>query len=366
MSTSLDETLRTAVRDLASDAAPAPDLASRALGRGRRLRRRRRIGTTVAALVAVVAVTLPFVLLRPRPAPPPTTPTTPRLSATPSPALRAAPGPDWAERPLVLPGDWVVTRAQTADGSGSGFLLDRGRGRYFATDRYDGIFPAPTGSLVAVRDDGRPREIGLFDLATGKTRWYEVGRALTAPRWSPDGRRLLFTTRQVDHFGFVVLDLDGTRKTHPVGELGWPCADRCEFTWTRSGREVALALSKQKSEAWPRDLPKGVQLLSADDGRPTRLIDMPGTPVGPNAWSPDGTLVVVQGQQEPLLVETTTGRVVNPLPTADVAWVTADRLLYRRPLGARDFVLADTTGRELVRQPLPRQLVSFELTIVPR
>ncbi|NES29737.1 hypothetical protein GCE86_25470 [Micromonospora terminaliae] len=362
MTTSLDETLRAAVRDLADGAGPAPDLAARALGRGRRLRRRRRVTAAAAALVAVAAVTLPFVLLRPRPAPPPTTPPT---TATPSPSMRPTPGADWAGKPLVLPGDWVVTRAQAAGGSGGGVLLDRKRGRYFSTDRYDGIFPAPTGSLVAVRDDDRPREIGLFDLASGKTRWYEVGRALSTPRWSPDGRRLLFTSHQVDHFGFIVLHPDGTRQVHPVGLLGWPCADSCEFTWTRDGREVALTLSKRRSESWPRDLAKGVQLLSAEDGRPTRLVTMPGGPVGPDAWSPDGRYVVVQGQQEPLLVETATGRVVNPLPTADVVWVTDDRLLYRRPNGSRDFVLADPSGRELVRQPLPKQLVGLELSVAP-
>lgn len=363
MSTSLDETLRAAVRDLADGAGPAPDLAARALGRGRRLRRRRRVTAAGAAVVAVVAVTLPFVLFRPRPAPPPATPP---VTAVPSPAMRPTPGPDWAGKPLVLPGDWVVTRAQGTGGSGSGVLLDRKRGRYFGTDRYDGIFPAPAGSLVAVRDDDRPREIGLFDLASGKTRWYEVGRALSVPRWSPDGRRLLFTSHQVDHFGFIVLHLDGTRQVHPVGLLGWPCADSCEFTWTRDGREVALTLGKRKSESWPRDLPKGVQLLSADDGRPSRLLTMPGGPVGPDAWSPDGRLVVVQGQEQPLLVETATGRVVNPLPAADVVWVTDDRLLYRRPHGSRDFVLADTSGRELVRQPLPKQLVDLEVSVAPR
>ncbi|WNM41970.1 hypothetical protein RMN56_11805 [Micromonospora halotolerans] len=363
MSTSLDETLRAAVRELADGAGPAPDLAARALGRGRRLRRRRRVAAAGAALVAVVAVTLPFVLFRPRPAPPPATPP---VTVTPSPAMRPTPGADWAGKPLVLPGDWVVTRAQVAGGSGSGMLLDRGRGRYFATDRYDGIFPAPTGSLVAVRDDDRPREIGLFDLASGKTRWYEVGRALSVPRWSPDGQRLLFTTHQLDHFGFIVLHLDGTRRAHPVGPLGWPCADTCEFTWMRDGREVALTLSKRRSESWPRDLAKGVQLLSVDDGRPTRLVTMPGGPAGPDAWSPDGKFVVVQGLTEPLLVETATGRVVNPLPAADVVWVTGDRLLYRRPYGSRDFVLADPSGRELVRQPLPKQLVDLEVSVAPR
>lgn len=362
MSTSLDETLRTAVRDLADHAVPAPDLALRALGRGRRLRRRRRIATAAATVVAVVAVTLPFVLLRPRPAPPPTTP-----PATPTPSLRPEAGAAWADEPLVLPGDWVVTRAQVTGGSGSGFLLDRGRGRYFATDRYDGIFPAPTGSLVAVRNDDRPREIGLFDLASGKTRWYEVGRALSAPRWSPDGRRLLFTTHQLDHFGFVVLGTDGTKRSHPVDTRAFPCSDYCFFVWSRDGRDAVLQQtdpSRPRSEA-VRHPRRGVQFFSADTGRPTRFEPLPGDPAGPWSWSPDGKLAVVQGQREPLLVETATGRVVNPLPSADVVWVSDDRLLYRRPHGTGDFVLADTTGRELVRQPLPRQLVGLEVTIAP-
>jgi hypothetical protein len=76
--------------------------------------------------------------------------------------------------------------------------------------------------------------------------------------------------------------------------------------------------------------------------------------------------VVVQGQQDPLLVETDSGRVVRTLPAADVVWVSADRLLYRRPYGTRDVVLADPGGRELVRQPLPKELVEREITVAPR
>ncbi|OKI57900.1 TolB family protein [Micromonospora sp. CB01531] len=366
MSRALDATLRAAVHDLADGVRPAPDLAAGALGRGRRLRRRRRVTAAGAALLAVVAVTLPFVLLRPGPAAPPATPT-PTPTATPSPTMLAAPGANWTAKPLVLPGDWVVTRAQAAGGSGNGFLLDRKRGRYLTTDRYDGIYPAPTGSLVAVTDEARPRDVGLIDLSSGKTRWYEVGRALAGLQWSPDGRRLLFTTRQLDHFGFIVLKTDGTKRTFLVDQGRWFCTDICNFTWSRDGREVLLPQTggTGHNEA-VRDPRAGVRFFSPDDGRQLRLVPIPGDPAGPWAWSPDGKFVVVQGQQEPLLVETGTGKVVNPLPAADVAWVSADRLLYRRPNGSRDFVLADPTGRELVRQPLPKQLVDLELTVAPR
>ncbi|SCG55236.1 PD40 domain-containing protein [Micromonospora humi] len=365
MSTSLDETLRTAVRDLADDAVPAPDLAWRALGHGRRLRRRRRVAATATVLAAVVAVTLPIVLLRPRAAPPPTAPP---VTAVPSPVIRSAPGANWSNGPLTLPGGWVVTSLnEIAKSNGKSYLLDRARGRYLVNGRYDAVLPAPTGSLVAVWDDDRPRQVGLVDLARGTTRWYEPGRALGAPNWSPDGRRLVFTSQRVDHFGFVVLNAKGASRTHAVDTDEFLCTDHCFFLWSRDGREVLLQQTdpgrpRSESARHPR---RGVQFFSADTGRPTRFEPLPGDPAGPWAWSPDGKLVVVQGQREPLLVDAATGRVVNALPAADAVWAGPDRLLYRRPNGSHEFVYADTTGRELVRQPLPEQFRLAEVTIAP-
>ncbi|WP_446217562.1 hypothetical protein [Micromonospora sp. IBHARD004] len=362
----VEDALRVAVQDLADGVRPAPDLAVRALGRGRRLRRRRRAVAAGAAMVAVVAVALPFVLLRPQPAPRPARPA-PTATATPAPPVRPMPGPDWSTKPLVLPGDWVVTAGTFDGGPGRGFVLDRARGRYLTAEGYDGVFPAPVGSLSAVTDEDRPREIALVDLAKGTTRWYEVGRALSAPEWSPDGRRLLLTTHRLDHFGFIIMATDGTTRTFRVDEKRYFCTDYCDFTWSRDGTEVVLPQTgRSTSDESVRDLRAGVRLFSADDGQPTRFVPVPGDPAGPWAWSPDGTLVVVQGQHDPLLVETGTGRVVRTLPTADVVWVSDDRLLYRRPYGTRDVVLADLTGRELVRQPLPKELIEREITVAPR
>ncbi|WP_200212114.1 PD40 domain-containing protein [Micromonospora coerulea] len=362
----VEDALRAAVHKLADGARPAPDLAVRALGRGRRLRRRRRALAAGGAVVAVVAIALPFVLLRPQPAARPATPH-PTATVTPAPPVRPVPGPDWSAKPLVLPGDWVVTGGTFVGAPGKGFVLDRIRGRYLVADGYDGVFPAPVGSLSAVTDTDRPRAVGLVDLARGTTRWYEVGRALSAPQWSPDGRRLLFTTHQLDRFGFILLDPDGKRRTFRVDRERYFCTDQCDFTWSRDGTEVLLPQTGQADhDESVRDLRAGVRLFSAADGRPTRFLPVPGDPAGPLAWSPDGKLVVVQGQQDPLLVETATGRVVRTLPTAEVVWISDDRLLYRRPYGARDVVLADLTGRELVRQPLPKELVDRQLTVGPR
>ncbi|WP_431974620.1 hypothetical protein [Micromonospora haikouensis] len=382
MSSPAEEALRAAVRDLALQARPAPDLAAVAMRRGRRRRARRRAAAAAgAALVAVAAVALPFVLLRPespvRPALPeptatltPTAGSRPEPTTTPNPEVLPVPGPSWSASPLALPGGWVVTSAgQGSSSRGSGWVLDRSRGGYLRAEGYDGVWPAPKGTLTALADETRPGKIGLADSARRQTKWIRTGKWIMQPQWSPDGRRLALTLRgEGEPMRLGVLDADGGFREFPVDTDRYFCTDSCFFTWTRDGREVALQQTGgggplSESERHPR---RGVQLFSADDGRPTRFVAMPGDPAGPWAWSPDGRLVVVQGQHEPLLVETADGRVVRSLPAADAAFVTDDRLLYRRPYGSRDFVLADSTGRDLVRQPLPPELVDRNITVAPR
>ncbi|MFI7435284.1 hypothetical protein [Micromonospora haikouensis] len=366
MSSPAEEALRAAVRDLALQARPVPDLAAGAMRRGRRLRTRRRAATAAgAALVAVAAVALPFVLLRPESPVRPAVPE-PTATVTPTPELLPTPGPSWSTSPLALPGGWVITSA--AQG-GVGWVLDRDRGRYQRAAGYDGVWPAPKGTLAALADEDRPGEIGLADAARRRTSWIRTGKWIMQPQWSPDGRRLALTLRgEGEPMRLGVLDASGGFREFPVDTDRYFCTDSCFFTWTRDGREVALQQTGgggplSESERHPR---RGVQLFSAEDGRPTRFVAMPGDPAGPWAWSPDGRLVVVQGQHEPLLVETADGRVVRSLPAADAAFVTDDRLLYRRPYADRDFVLADPTGRELVRQPLPPELVDRNITVAPR
>ncbi|SCF36747.1 hypothetical protein GA0070216_111138 [Micromonospora matsumotoense] len=357
-----EDALRAAVHDLAEEARPAGGLALAALARGRRRRARRRVAAAGAAVVAVAVVLVPLVLLRPDR---PVQPARPTPSPTPSTMLLPTPGADWSTRPLALPGGWVVTGGVTR---GTGYVLDRTRSRYVRAGGYAEVWPAPTGTVTAVRDEQRPGQLGLADAATGKLRWQRVPGVIHHLQWSPDGRRLAVTVLRGQMKRLGVLEVGGRYREYLVDPVRYLCTDYCAFTWTRDGREVTLPLTdsfvpRSESSRHPR---WGVQFFSADDGRPTRFVKIPGDPAGPWSWSPDGNRVVVQGQREPLLVDAVTGTVLGPLPVAEVAWVGDDRLLYRRPGGYRDVVLADPAGHELQRLPLPRELAERTVSIAPK
>ncbi|MFF5172346.1 TolB family protein [Micromonospora sp. NPDC000089] len=277
---------------------------------------------------------------------------------------------------MALPGGWVVSGAVSGGGlsagvpgGGVGQVLDRAHSRYVRTAGYDEVLPAPTGTVTAVRDESRPRQVGFIDTRRATVRWVRVGAGARLPQWSPDGRRLALTGFHQGRNFLGVLDLDGRYRDFTIDPARYFCTDVCAFTWTRDGRELTLPLTDRPVPFSERDLRRvrrGVQFFSADDGRPTRFVAIPGDPAGPWAWSPDGRYVVVQGKLEPQLVDAVTGAVLRTVPTADVAWVTADRMLYRLPYGSGDVVLAGVDGRQWERQPLPKELVGRTLTVAPR
>ncbi|MGN9775100.1 TolB family protein [Micromonospora sp. H33] len=367
-----EQALRTAVRELADEAQTLPGLADRARARGRRLRRRRQLAATGGALAALVALAAPFVWLRPSaPAAGPAAwgpPSAPAESANP---VAPAPTGDWTRSPLTLPGGWLLAGATSTGGPAErGYALDRTRGRYVGSDRYDEVWAAPRGDTAAVVDYDRRTELGLLDLASGEVRWVRTGGHIMTPHWSPDGRRLALTLMDKDSgdFSLGVLSATGTWRTFPVDDQEYLCTDQCFFTWNRDGGEVALQQTDPtapRSESEPHAR-RGVQFFSPDDGRPTRLVPVKGDPAGAWSWSPDGGRVVVNGRQGPEVVEVATGRVIGPAPSADAAWGSDDRLLYRdRRTG--EMVLADLDGRELVRQALPDALgLNMVLLVAPR
>ncbi|MGC4765044.1 TolB family protein [Micromonospora sp. DT46] len=379
MNGSGEDVLRSAVREIAAEARAAPDLADRALRRGRRLRRRRRTTAAGGAVAALVALVGPYVWLRPG-APPDTATWAPVVTpvATVSAAPRTmsvvpAPTGDWTRAVVTLPGGWVLTGAtSTGTPAVQGYALDRERGRYATADRrYEETWAAPRGGTAVVVDYERAGRIGLLDLGHGTVRWIRTGSHIMTPHWSPDGRRLALTVLDKESASFSLGVLDaatGAYRTFPVDTDRYFCTDHCFFTWSRDGREVALQQTDPgapRSESRPHAR-RGVQFFSATDGRPTRFVPVPGDPAGPWSWSPDGRLVIVKGQDGPKLAEVATGRVIGPAPAEDAVWVADDRLLHRVGWTA-EMVLVDLDGRELARQALPASLdVNLTLAIAPR
>ncbi|MBE1486091.1 TolB-like translocation protein [Plantactinospora soyae] len=383
--------LRGAVRDLAGDPHQTPDLATVAVSRGRRIRRRRQVGTVAAAFVAVAAIAAPYVLLRPDPGPPgypiagqPATSATAAsaTTGTAGPAPTAAPEPtiwrDWESSPVKVPGGWIVTGATTTGTPVSNWAYDRTRGRYVDTSQdYSSVWTAPQGRLAAVRKTSRPGETGLLDIPTGKVRWIRTTSEILTPQWSPDGTRLLMTLMEggTGDFSFGVLTVaNSSFRRHAVRPDRFECTDLCRFTWVPSGKEVALPMTDPaapRSESAPH-LRRGLQLFSAADGTPTRLLPVRGNVSGPSAWSPDGRLMVVAGQETTQLVSVDKGTVMHEMPSADVTWIDEKRLLYLdrklNPGSSIDVaaVLVDLKGTEIARTVLPAELAGTDVLIARR
>ncbi|MDG4834746.1 hypothetical protein O7627_36375 [Solwaraspora sp. WMMD1047] len=383
MTRDAERLLRTAVHDLAGDGRPTADLLPGAIARGRRVRRRRRITATAAtAVAAVIAITGPFIWLRPDPvgqltgAPtvsqtPPATPvsTPPPPTAGPPPTVGPPPLTDWKGQPFELPGGWLVVGGTSTGGPASpGLVLDRDQGRYRSISGYDETWAAPKGGFAAVFDYDRRTETGLLDLDTDEVRWVRTGGRILDPQWSPDGSKLLLTLSAKTPAGhsFGVLSVKGRLQIFTVDAERYFCTDYCQFTWLPDGKRVALAQTdpagaRSESVRHPR---RGLQIFSAVTGKPTNFIPVRGDAAGPTAWSPDGRLVVVQGQHSTQLVVIASGEPLRELPVSDAHWVAPDRILYLdRP--ARWAVLVDTAGTVLERRPIPPDLAELRILVAP-
>lgn len=404
--TDAERLLRLAVRDLADapDAdtwttadltgGPTGGVAGGAIRRGRWLRRRRQGAVALVAVGLVAAVVVPYRLLDAsaagpvQPVAPPSGTPTAATDGSQVPIVDAASG-SWPAGPVVLADGWLVLGGNTAAGStGTGgdpadpsdasgddpaVVLDRSTGRYRDVAGHGQIWPAASSTLAAVGDENRPFEIGLLDLATDKLRWVATGQHILTPQWSPTGDQLLLTIldKQTSVFSIAIVDATtdaaAAVRSFPVDvDVAYRCTDRCMFTWSRDGREVALSQTDPaapQSESRPH-LRRGVQFFSAQDGTATRFLPVPGDVTGPWSWSPDGSQVVVQGQRGAQLVDAATGQVRADLPTSEVYWTAADRLLYL-DRGTGMAVSITPQGRPLAGYRLPAELTGRDLFLVP-
>ncbi|MFI6760335.1 TolB family protein [Micromonospora sp. NPDC050417] len=378
MSHATDEALRRAVRGLADEARPVTNLAPIAMARGQRVRRRRR-AVGVAATVAVIgALTAPFVWLRPGPGPELATPTGGVAPVNGYPGAPAEPPPGagapWTYVPLPL-SDKLMVVGGTTTGSPGGrpYVFDRTRNQYVTFSEYDEIWAAPRGNFAAAYDYSRPEETGLLDVPTGAVTWVPTGNHRMHPQWSPDGRLLLLTLPTKGSTGgytaVIVTAADGRARRFGVDGQKFPCTEYCQFTWMPDGNEIAFPQDDPSRARQPDGRPprRGLQLFSADEVRPTRLLPIRGDVDGTYSWSPDGQLAVVQAERDVQLTTVSTGAVVGTLTRADAHWLTDDRLMYLTTDRERQVATeTDLKGKKVREVPLPVELTGRLLFVGAR
>ena len=146
-----------------------------------------------------------------------------------------------------------------------------------------------------------PFEIYVMDPDGGNLRRLtDNHRNNSGPSWSPDGKRIAFSSRQAlpvrhdpffgNHHGvgphdIYVMDADGDNRKrlteHPRGDFS--------PSWSPDGRRIAFV-----SE---RGGPMGIHVLDTDGGNPQRLTHNPFDERDPS-WSPDGKRIVFSARRK--------------------------------------------------------------------
>lgn len=144
--------------------------------------------------------------------------------------------------------------------------------------------PSPDGRRIAfLSDRDGPISLFILDRSTGATRLLVRHGARTDlgnPNWSPDGRRIVFSSNKgvAGHHVYVV-DVATGEQTRESGYL----AGACEPRFSRDGRRVAFVdrshLSRGHSRIVERDLRSGEEKV---------LVDWPALNYDP-VYSPDGS-----------------------------------------------------------------------------
>ena len=132
---------------------------------------------------------------------------------------------------------------------------------------------------------------------SGKTRLTDNSADDKTPIWSPDGRRIAFTSNRDGNFEIYVMNADGSGQTRLTDN---PAVDRYP-SWTQGTPTPAATTVAQTHSrivfSSNRDGNSEIYVMNADGSGQTRLTISPGDDTEPN-WSPDRRRIVFSSNRD--------------------------------------------------------------------
>ena len=129
---------------------------------------------------------------------------------------------------------------------------------------------SPDGKKIAftsTRNDGA----GIYVMNTdgGQATWLAEHRE---PRWSPDGKRIAFVRDYGSYDEVYVMNADGSQQIRLTNNS----TSKYHLVWSPDGKQIAF-----------NSYPGGIYVMNSDGSQQTNLTDHPSDDGDP-AWSPDG------------------------------------------------------------------------------
>jgi len=178
----------------------------------------------------------------------------------------------------------VLILSSSGDTSGSASGASGGRSASSAS-----ILHAPnSGALVfaAVDGEGAQAQVHAINLdGTGSAVLLRNALFESDPKWSPDGKRMVFTSRSAGNRDIFIL---GVNSDQPL-QLTNHVADDLEPTWSPDGALIAFTSL--------RDGNRNIYVMNPAGSIQARLTDDPADDFHP-AWSPDGTRIVFTSMRD--------------------------------------------------------------------
>jgi TolB protein len=143
---------------------------------------------------------------------------------------------------------------------------------------------SPDVRKIAYRNSS-PSQLYLYDFDSGEeTNLTKTVLAEHEPTWSPDGKKLLFTSQRTGDPELFLMDADGSNPIKLTNNPGWDCNP----AWSPDGKKIVFGSNPAR----------GAQRLYVMDADGSNVRDLLGHAIdgwaGPS-WSPDGSQIVYVG-----------------------------------------------------------------------